>query len=421
MPIPQYFHVSAQANASGEHTIQSYQVLLDGKLQQDTKLPVPYERLSIELNLRSGLTNGIHTLRVVVDGTGTAEIKDLKFYTPAGPGFCEIAEGFLIGTCMQQRRGSALVWSLPGASYQKLLDLYRRNLKSFEADIGDAAIADSQGNLFVAFHRLAGLDVRKYSPNGSIISNSAVANCKDDSLGISALAVDNSGHLWIAGNTKAACFPTTARAWHRNVPDTGQTRGFVVLLDLSKPVGTAPIYATYLADVNGWISDMAVDREGNVYLAGGTNSGEFPHTSRVRVGPSSRGMGFVAVLNRDGSGLQWSTLIDGAEIQGLALNSSGNVFLTGRDVLLAELSDTGKKISCMMCLPGKEGLAVAASADGSGAFVQGEDFLFTTQPFGKGKMSSQTSIINDDSYTSEIANGMALRAFAGNFVSRAQQ
>jgi hypothetical protein len=420
-PIPEYFHVSVQANASSQQGIRDYQILLDGKLQYNTRLPIPYERLSIEVNLRSGLVSGTHTLRAVVNGAGIGELKDLKFHTPAGPGFCEIAQGFLIGTCMPQRHGSGIAWSLPGAPYANFLDLYRRNLKSFEADIGDAVIPDSRGNLFVALHRRAGLEVREYSSSGSLISVSVVASCRDDSLGVSALAVDNTGHLWIAGNTKAACFPATAGAWHRNVPDTAQKRGFVVLVDLSKPKGSAPVYATYLADVNGWISDMAVDADGNVYVAGSTTSDEFPHTNRVHAGPGSRGMGFVSVLNREGSRLQWSTLIEGTEIRALALDSAGKVFLTGRNLLLAELTDSGKKISYEARSTGKETRAIAVSANGIWAFVQGENFLFRTQRSEKGKNSSQTSIIKADTNTSEIANGMALRAFAADFVSRTQR
>lgn len=419
-PIPEYFHVSVQANASGAHGVDYYRILLDGKLQYECRLPTPQERLSIELNLRSGMTSGTHTLRAVVEGAGSAELKDLKFHTPAGPGFCEVAAGFLFGTCLPQRNGSALVWSRPGASYQKFLDLFQSNLKSFEADIGDAAITDSQGNLFVAFHRLTGFEVRKYSPNGSMISNSVVTGCRDASLAVSALAVDKAAHLWIAGNTKAACFPTTAGAWHRNVPDTGQRRGFVVMLDLSRPTGTAPVYATYLADVNGWIADMAVDAEGNVYVAGETNSDDFPHTNRVHAGSASQGMGFVSVLNREGSGLQWSTLIDGAEIQALALDLTGKVFVAGGKLLLGELSDNGKSISYQTHLPGKEARAIAVSPDGRWVFVDDENVLFGRRLFGKGRIS-QTSIINNDSYTSEIANGMALRAFAVDFASRAQR
>ena len=420
-PIPEYFHISVQANALNEQGIGHYQILLDGKLQHDSRQPIPYKRLSIELNLRSGLISGTHTLRAVVDGAGIAEVKNLKFHTAAEPGFCDVAEGFLTGPCMPQRHRSALVWSLPGAPYQKLLDLYRRNLKSFEADIADAAVPDSQGNLFVAFHQFTGLAVRKYSPNGNIVYDSVVAGCKDASLGVSALAVDNSGHLWIAGNTRAACFPTTTGSWHKKVPDTAQKRGFVMLIDLSKPMGTAPVYATYLADVGGWISDMAVDADGNAYVAGSTNSSEFPHTNRVRGGPNSGGMGFVAALNRDGSGLQWSTLIDGAEIRALALDSTGKIFVTGRNVLLAELSDDGKKISYKARLAGKEAQAIVVSADGRWAFVQGENFLLNVQTSGKGKVSPQTLITNNDSNTSEIANGMALRAFAADFLSRPQQ
>ena len=132
-------------------------------------------------------------------------------------------------------------------------------------------------------------------------------------------------------------------------------------------------------------------------------------------------MGFVCVLNRDGSGLRWSTLIDGAEIRALALDPAGKVFVTGRNVLLAERSDGGKKISYKTRLTGKETQGIAVSADGRWAFVQGEHFLLSVQPFEKGKISSQTLTTNNDSNTSEIANGIALRAFAADFVSRAQR
>ena len=39
-PIPEYFHISVQANAVGEQGIRHYQILLDGKPQYDSIQPI---------------------------------------------------------------------------------------------------------------------------------------------------------------------------------------------------------------------------------------------------------------------------------------------------------------------------------------------------------------------------------------------
>jgi len=68
-------------------------------------------------------------------------------------------------------------------------------------------------------------------------------------------------------------------------------------------------------------SSVALDSSGNVYLAGTTDSTSFPS-------PSTAGGGFVVKLNSGGQ-RQAAVLLAGVAINGIALDSSGNVVVAG--------------------------------------------------------------------------------------------
>jgi uncharacterized repeat protein (TIGR01451 family) len=85
------------------------------------------------------------------------------------------------------------------------------------------------------------------------------------------IAVDNSGHAYVAGSTTAAQFPSTGPPQANNA---GGTDAYVVELDSS---GSAFVFATYLGGTgNDYAHDIAIDPLGNVYIAGYTNSPDFP-------------------------------------------------------------------------------------------------------------------------------------------------
>jgi uncharacterized protein (TIGR03437 family) len=135
-----------------------------------------------------------------------------------------------------------------------------------------------------------------------------------------AVAVDGAGNVWLAGETVSPNFPTTpgaiSRTFHGEI-DLGPLRfgdAFVAKLD---PTGSHLIYSTYLG---GSGSDgalgIAVDKDDAVYVAGGTQSTDFPTTpgalSTTYTGntsnkpPSLIGNGFVTKLDPSG-GLVYST------------------------------------------------------------------------------------------------------------------
>jgi hypothetical protein len=93
--------------------------------------------------------------------------------------------------------------------------------------------------------------------------------------------IDNSGNVYVAGNTMSSNFPTTPGAYDRIYNDGSSSWNysdpFVAKLDGNLQSLLASTY--FGGSVNDWLSSMFIDRGGNIYLAGLTeSSGDFPTT-----------------------------------------------------------------------------------------------------------------------------------------------
>ncbi len=93
-------------------------------------------------------------------------------------------------------------------------------------------------------------------------------------------------------------------------------------------------YATYLGGSStDHFHSIAVDSIGNAYVAGDTNSVDFPTANAIQ--PTSAGGeldAFVTKFNRDGTALIYSTFLGGSgldTIYGIAVDSSRNAYLAG--------------------------------------------------------------------------------------------
>ncbi len=145
------------------------------------------------------------------------------------------------------------------------------------------------------------------------------------------IAVDASGSAYVVGTTFSPDFPATPGAFQTTLD--GEMDAFVAKLS---PDGSRVMWATFLggSGTDG-AGAVAVDPSNNVYVAGGTGSLDFPTTSGAfGQTPNGRGDAFVAKLSPDGSRLLWSTLLggadnEGAQAQALAIDGSGNVYVTG--------------------------------------------------------------------------------------------
>ncbi len=112
----------------------------------------------------------------------------------------------------------------------------------------------------------------------------------------------------------------------------------VAAYERARPLVIDPVlvYSTYLGGTNGDGGlGIAVDRFGQAYVTGGTDSTDFPIQDPLQ--PASGGFvdAFVAKLNRAGSQLVYSTYLGGTgfdRVLGIAVDHSGQAYVTGDTV-----------------------------------------------------------------------------------------
>ena len=160
--------------------------------------------------------------------------------------------------------------------------------------------------------------ITKLTPTGSVAWTTYLGGSGPDDA--HAIAVDSTGNVWVTGETVSPNFPTTpgalSRTFHGEVDDGPLRFGdaFVAKLD---PTGSHLLYSTYLggSGADGAFG-LAVDATDAVYVAGGTQSSNFPTTpgafKTTYVGntanqpPDLLGNGFVTKLDTSGN-LAYST------------------------------------------------------------------------------------------------------------------
>ena len=170
------------------------------------------------------------------------------------------------------------------------------------------------------------------------------------------IAVDASGNAYITGATYSTNFPTTAGAFQRT--SGGSEDAFVSKINPSLSGPASLVYSTYLggSTPDGYTTDLdhdaaspvepgphiAVDSSGDAYVAGGTNSTNFPTTPGAFqtsfTGGTLQSDAFVTKLNATGTGLVYSTYLGGSATKksgaysgafGVAVDASGDADVTG--------------------------------------------------------------------------------------------
>lgn len=147
---------------------------------------------------------------------------------------------------------------------------------------------------------------------------------------ISAIAVDQSGHAYVAGSTTSADFPVTAGAFRSRPGHPTEGDGFVSKLNAH---GTALVYSTYLGG-NRWTSAaaLAVDASGHAHVAGCTEATNLPLTPTAVRHTVVQSEAYLIKFNPPGNGVLYGTYLGGSGFDcavGLDLDSAGNVYVTG--------------------------------------------------------------------------------------------
>jgi Abnormal spindle-like microcephaly-assoc'd, ASPM-SPD-2-Hydin/Beta-propeller repeat len=227
-----------------------------------------------------------------------------------------------------------------------------------------------------------------------------------------AINVDTAGNAYVFGYTGSRNFPVSASAFQRSIG--GVQDAFVTKLNAT---GSALVYSTYLG---GKAADLGfglfVDSAGDAYVAGQTNSTDFPTTAgafQTTLGGLTGA--FVSELNPTGSGLMFSTYLNGTSTStnpcaacatDVFLDSNGNVYVSGltyetdfpvtsgafqttfaggfHDAFVTKLNRTGTALVYSTYIGGSsDDGAVALAVDAAGnAYIHGNTYStnFPTTP-----------------------------------------
>jgi hypothetical protein len=158
-----------------------------------------------------------------------------------------------------------------------------------------------------------------------------------DGTSASGIAVDAQGDAYVTGATTSSDFPVTPGALQSRYPASANSGGSDAFVVKVAPGGDRLLYATFLGGggVDGG-SGIAVDAQGDAYIAGSTSSGDFPVTPgafRTSYAGDSAGGGdtFVAKLAPAGDHLMYATLLGGSDDAGagIAVDAQGDAYIAG--------------------------------------------------------------------------------------------
>jgi hypothetical protein len=219
------------------------------------------------------------------------------------------------------------------------------------------------------------------------------------------LALDGTGHAYVAGTTSSADFPTMGPL--QAGFGGGASDAFVAKV---LPDGTGLVYSTYLGGSGtDQGRDVAVDAAAQPYVTGITDSSDFPTANPLEGALSAppNADAFLAKLEPSGAGLVYSTYLGAKGGNGVAVDAGENVYVTGGGVLSAKLDPSGSTFLDAFWALGGSAIAV----DGSGhAYVTGGTFsnLLPTkdayQPRNGGMFSSRG---RDDAFLVKISDAPA--------------
>jgi len=136
-----------------------------------------------------------------------------------------------------------------------------------------------------------------------------------------AIAVDEQGCVYVAGQANSSNFPTTIGAFDRTA-----NGGSDILVAKLNEEGSGLIYSTYIGgSANDDTRKVYVDKSGCVYLTGSTESPNFPTTSNSLEGNSQ---GYFLKLDSTGNHLAYSSRWAGG-IK-ILVDSDGYLIIFGR-------------------------------------------------------------------------------------------
>ena len=251
----------------------------------------------------------------------------------------------LVSPVRSTRGGAKTVFALKLNNVGNTL-LYSTYLGGTNYEVGTSIAVDGSGSAYIAgdtqsanFPVLGGVQstigggmdafITKLNSTGSIVYSTFLGGTLDEHAG--GIAVDGSGNAYVAGGTYSTNFPLAGAIQTSN---HGGQDAFAAKLNAA---GTALVYSTYLGGTGTITPEVAngiaVDSTGNAFIAGVTNSTDFPVTAGAyQVAFNGVSDAFVTKINPAGTALAYSTYLGGTSFDwawGIGVDSSGNAYAAG--------------------------------------------------------------------------------------------
>ncbi len=204
--------------------------------------------------------------------------------------------------------------------------LYSTFLGGSKEDFGWGVAVDSSGNVFITGESFSsnfptkngyqmtfgggicdGYVVKLNSTGNAILYSTYLGGSLEDYS--SSIAIDDSGNAYISGSTSSVNFPLTSA-----YQSTFAGGGFDAFVAKLNNLGNGLSYSSYLGGSGlEWGRGIAVDRNGNSYVSGYTNSTNFPIQNAYQsVYGGGADDAFLTKFNHAGIALLYSTYLGGS-------------------------------------------------------------------------------------------------------------
>jgi hypothetical protein len=159
---------------------------------------------------------------------------------------------------------------------------------------------------------------------------------------LNAIALDSAGNIYVVGDTVSTDLPMVRPLQSKT---GGGIDGFIAKLD---PSGSAVVFSSYIGGASeDRATSIAMESNGSPIVAGYTLSSNFPVVNSVK--PAFQGFtdAYVIKYTPANNARYFSTLIGDAKaelVYGVAVNTAGDVYITGTTEPSANLSAPGPRV-----------------------------------------------------------------------------
>jgi len=306
-----------------------------------TKIDPDSETLIYSAYVGEGTSTGL-----AADAGGNAYITGTQSGVfPVTPGAAGSGTGGFVAKLSPD--GAQLLYStiVPGATSPTSIAL-DRNGAAYICGTATKALKTTSGALQPSFPGTSSQSgfVAKINPDGKSFGYVSYFGGPGtgENVVVSAIAADPPGNAYITGITRATDLLTTANATQPK--NGGGSDAFVFKLNTA---GSAVVFGTYLGGIGADSGNgIELDAAGNIYVGGFTTSFAFPTTSGAYLTkvPTFGGAAWVAKYSPDYKLLFSTYIADVSSMNGLAVDSLGNSYLTGEASSISDLKTTSDAV-----------------------------------------------------------------------------